>query len=61
MLYDDGELQHHEAHCFPVRRRAQAIAIGITLSVDYTPKIAEEVDEKIAPILIAYEHKTGPI
>ena len=22
VLYDDGELKHHEAHCFPVRRRA---------------------------------------
>ena len=35
--------------------------MGSILSVDYAFMIAEEVDEKTAPILIAYEHKTGSI
>ena len=43
------------------RQTADEEAMGVTLSVDYVFKIAEEVDEKMAPILIAYEHKTGSI
>ena len=35
--------------------------MGFTLSVDSAFKIAEEVDEETAPILFAYEHKTGSI
>ena len=29
--------------------------------MDYAFKVAEEADEKTAPVLIAYEHKTGSI
>ena len=43
------------------RQAAYEESMGITLSVDYAFKIAEEADEKTAPILIAYEHKTGSI
>ena len=32
--------------------------MGITMSVDYAFKIAEEADDKTAPVLVAYEHKT---
>jgi hypothetical protein len=35
--------------------------MGVTLSLDYAFKAAEEADEKTAPVLIAYEHKTGSI
>ena len=35
--------------------------MGVTLSLDYAFKVAEEADEKTAPVLIAYEHKTGSI
>ena len=35
--------------------------MGITLSVDYAFKIAEEADEKTAPIFSDYELKTGSI
>ena len=32
--------------------------MGITMSVDYAFKIAEEADDKTAPILVACEHET---
>ena len=32
--------------------------MGISMSVDYAFKVAEEVDDKTAPVLVAYEHKT---
>ena len=32
--------------------------MGITMSVDYGFKTAEEVNEKTAPVSVAYDHKT---
>ena len=43
------------------RQAAYEESMGITQSVDYAFNIAEEADEKTAPILIAYKHKTGSI
>ena len=36
------------------RQVAYEEAMGITMSVDYVFKIAEEADEKTAPVLVAY-------
>ena len=40
------------------RQSAYEEGMGRTMSVDYAFKFAEEVDEKTAPALVAYEHKT---
>ena len=40
------------------RQDAYEEAMGITMSVDYASKIAEEADEKTTPVWLAYEHKT---
>ena len=40
------------------RQAAHEEYVGITMSVDYAFKIAEEADVKTAPILAACEHKT---
>ena len=40
------------------RQAAYEEALGITMSVDYASKIAEEADEKTALTLVASEHKT---
>ena len=40
------------------RQAAYEEAMGISMSVDYIFKIAEEDGEDTAPVLVAYEHKT---
>ena len=43
------------------RQNAYEEALGVIVSIDYAFKVAEEVEEETAPILIAYDHKTQAI
>ena len=40
------------------RQAAYEEVLGIKTSFDYAFQIAEEADDKTAPALVAYEHKT---